>query len=51
MTFLVPSIAEVLMNKVALRISIRVNDWTLERANTAYDQPILSDLTDIKCNF
>ena len=30
MTFVVPSIVEVLMNKIALWISISVNDWTAE---------------------
>ena len=32
MTFVLPSIAEVLMNKVALRIIVRADDWTAERA-------------------
>ena len=32
MTFVLPSIVEVLMNKIALWITVRANDWTAERA-------------------
>ena len=32
MTFVLPSIVVVLMNKIALRISVRANDLTAERA-------------------
>ena len=32
MMFVVPSIAEVLINKIALCISIRANDWPAEKA-------------------
>ena len=32
MTFVVPSIVEVSMNKLPLWINIRANDWTAERA-------------------
>ena len=31
MTVVVPSIVEVLTNKIALTISVRANDWTTER--------------------
>ena len=31
MTFVVPSIVQVIMNKMALCISILANDWTVER--------------------
>ena len=37
MTFVVPSIVEVLMNKTALWISIRANDSIAERAIIASD--------------
>ena len=38
MTFVVPFIVEVLMNKIALWISIRANDWSAERAIIATDE-------------
>ena len=44
MTFVVPSIVEVLMNKIALLISIRANDWTAERAITASDDALILPL-------
>ena len=37
MTLVIPNIVEVLMNKIALWISIRSNDWTAERAIIAGD--------------
>ena len=32
MTIVVPSIVQVLMNKITLRISIHANDWTAKSA-------------------
>ena len=38
MTFVVPSIVELLMNRIALWISIHANDWTAERAIIASNE-------------
>ena len=42
MTFLVPNILEVLIDKIALWISIRGNDWTAESAITSSNEENLS---------
>ena len=41
MAFVARSIAEVLMNKIALLISIRTSDWTTEIAITASNESVL----------
>ena len=41
MTFVVPSIVEELMNKIALSISVSADDWTAERAIIASNEQIL----------
>ena len=37
MTFVVPSIVDLLMDKIALWIRIRASDWTVKRAIIAND--------------
>ena len=44
MAFVVPSIVEVLINKIALLISIPANDWTAERAIFASDDALILTL-------
>ena len=41
MTFVVPGITEVLMNKITLWISIRAIDWTVERAIIASNEALI----------
>ena len=41
MTFIVPSVVEVLMNKIALWISIRANDWTVGSAIISSNKKVL----------
>ena len=50
MTFVVLSVVVVLMNKIALRISVRINDWTAESAIISRKEIFLNlVLTSTRC--